>query len=152
LVKAYFDFQFFLDNQKIDSLKLPVAEIKEDIKRLLSNITGISAAFNYEELNNQILPQKIKENLQNGYYYNRSGDIKIIMEPQYTDYKKMGAEHGSFYNYDTHIPLIFYGWNIKPGKSYKNVFITDLAPTICAMLKIQMPNSSIGDVLDVVYQ
>ncbi|MEO5967736.1 MAG: alkaline phosphatase family protein, partial [Ferruginibacter sp.] len=61
LVKAYFDFQFYLDNQKIDSLKLPVAKIKEYIKRLLSNITGISAAFNYDELNNQILPQKIKE-------------------------------------------------------------------------------------------
>ena len=149
LVKAYFDFQFYLNNVKIDSLKLPVAAIKEEIKRILFNIPGISSAFNYEDLNNEVFPFQLKEMMSNGYYKNRSGDIKIIMEPQFTDYKKQGSEHGSFYNYDSHIPLIFFGWNVSAGKSFKRTFITDAAPTISAMLKIQMPNSSIGEVLDV---
>jgi hypothetical protein len=39
------------------------------------------------------------------------------------------------------------GWNVKPGKLYRETYMTDIAPTVAAMLRIQMPNGSIGKVI-----
>jgi hypothetical protein len=40
------------------------------------------------------------------------------------------------------------GWGIKPGKLYRETYMTDIAATIAAMLKIQMPNGSVGKVIE----
>ena len=36
------------------------------------------------------------------------------------------------------------GWGIEHGKSNQVYHMTDIAPTIAAMLHIQMPNGAIG--------
>ena len=50
--------------------------------------------------------------------------------------------------YDSHIPLVWYGWNIKAGKTNREVYMTDIAPTLAAMLRIQMPGGSVGRVIE----
>ncbi len=55
-----------------------------------------------------------------------------------------GTTHGSAYSYDTHVPLMFYGWNIPAKEVSKTVFIVDIAPTIANLLKMNEPNSCIG--------
>jgi hypothetical protein len=49
--------------------------------------------------------------------------------------------------YDSHIPLLWYGWGIKQGATNREVYMTDIAPTLAAMLHIQMPNGCIGKVI-----
>ncbi|MCA6483765.1 MAG: alkaline phosphatase family protein, partial [Chitinophagaceae bacterium] len=56
--------------------------------------------------------------------------------------------HGSPFQYDTHIPLLWYGWGIKKGSSNKMVYMTDIAPTVAALLRIQAPYGNVGNVLD----
>ncbi|MBF1632756.1 MAG: alkaline phosphatase family protein, partial [Prevotella sp.] len=46
--------------------------------------------------------------------------------------------------YDTHIPFLLFGWNVRHGSSNVEAHIVDIAPTICAMLHIQMPNGCVG--------
>jgi arylsulfatase A-like enzyme len=41
--------------------------------------------------------------------------------------------------------LIFIGWNINHGETSKPTSMTDIAPTICSMLHIQMPNACVGN-------
>jgi phosphopentomutase len=55
-----------------------------------------------------------------------------------------GSTHGSWYPYDSHIPLLWMGWGIKQGKSNQTRYMTDIAPTVAALLRIQMPNGAIG--------
>lgn len=55
-----------------------------------------------------------------------------------------GTSHGTTYSYDTHVPLLWYGWDIKPGYTSEPVDITDIAPTIASFLNIMSPNTSIG--------
>ena len=43
---------------------------------------------------------------------------------------------------------VWFGWGVKPGKSNREVYMTDIAPTIAAMLQIQMPNGSVGKVIE----
>ena len=67
--------------------------------------------------------------------------VKLIKMP---DGGKTGTTHGLWNPYDSHIPLVWYGWNIKPGRSTEEVYMTDIAATLAAMLHIQMPNGCVG--------
>jgi len=44
--------------------------------------------------------------------------------------------------------MIFYGWGIKKGKTNKETYMTDIAPTIAALLHIQMPSGTVGNVVE----
>jgi arylsulfatase A-like enzyme len=82
----------------------------------------------------------------NGFNTRRSGDILFEMTQNYlaSGYEKMGTTHGSSCNYDTHVPLIFFGWHVKPGESNEQVFVEDIAPTITNLVHIQEPDATIG--------
>jgi len=58
-----------------------------------------------------------------------------------------GADHTSPYNYDTHVPLAFYGVAFRPGLYATHAEPVDLAPTLSSILGINAPSSSIGRVL-----
>lgn len=95
------------------------------------------------------IPNMIKEQIINGYNRQRSGEITVIpragvfgvYKPN-DNYK--GTSHGEWNPYDAHIPCVFMGWHVKHGATNARTHITDIAPTVCAMLHIQMPNSCIG--------
>ncbi|MBR7094271.1 MAG: alkaline phosphatase family protein, partial [Prevotella sp.] len=91
------------------------------------------------------IPPAIKDRIIMGYNPQRSGDIQIIVRSGYHggDYQQ-GTTHGAWNSYDTHVPFILTGWHIEPGHTNKYVTISDIAPTICALLKIQMPTGCVG--------
>jgi hypothetical protein len=125
--------------------------IKNYIIQKLLQYPGIAHAVDLATLNNFTLPQQVKDMLANGYSPKRSGDIQFIFKPQWFDGWDRGTTHGVWNPYDSHIPLIWYGTGIKPGKLYREVYMTDIAPTLAAMLQIQMPNASIGKVIEEVF-
>jgi len=116
------------------------------IEQLLS-FDGIASAFDLHKIALASIPEKIKTMATNGYNQKRSGDIQFIFKPQWFDGGATGTTHGTWNPYDTHIPLLWFGWGIKQGKTYHEVYMTDIAPTLAALLKIQMPNASIGNVI-----
>ena len=86
--------------------------------------------------------------LQNGYHQKLSGDVLFTLESGVISYDSKGTTHGSGYNYDTHVPLLFYGNGIQPGKTYKRTNVTDIAPTISALLGIALPSGATGTVIE----
>lgn len=146
LVYAITNNQIFLDHKKIDSLKLDTEKIKETIVGFMKKQPGVAFAADMEKLNSSSLPEPIREMAVNGYNYKRSGDIQLILEPQWYGYygSKQGTTHGAWNPYDSHIPLVFMGWGIKHGNTHRTTAMTDIAPTVSALLHIQQPNGSIG--------
>lgn len=94
------------------------------------------------------VPEPIKTRLINGIFKGRSGEITVVTRPQVfgatVSPTYRGTSHGQPMAYDVHIPFVLYGWHINHGESVQPVNITDIAPTICAMLHIQMPDAAIG--------
>jgi hypothetical protein len=87
----------------------------------------------------------VKNAIANGYYPSRSGDIQLIYWPQWiAGFESRGTTHGAWNPYDAHIPLVWYGWHIQPGQSNRRIYMSDIAPTLAAMLHIQMPSGSVG--------
>lgn len=151
LVAAISNSQVFLDHASIAASKRKPDEkvIRKVVIDYLVKQPGISRVIEPDAIATSTLPAVIKESVTNGYYPRRSGDIQLIMEPQWIEgYTQGGTTHGSWNPYDSHIPLIWYGWNIKPGQTNKGTLMTDIAPSIAALLHIQMPSGSIGHVIE----
>jgi hypothetical protein len=74
--------------------------------------------------------------------------VVVTYAPGWIDADKAtGTTHGSSYSYDTHVPLLWYGWKIAQGQSFQTVEITDIATTLALLLDIQAPNGNYGHFL-----
>lgn len=147
VAKKIYDYQLYLNNFKVDSAALNRKELKKFIVDYLKGIPEVWNAYDVDDFAQVTLPPVIREKISNSFYFRRSGDIQYFYKAQYTDYTADGLEHGAWYPYDSHIPLVWFGWNIKPGKTNREVYMTDIAPTIAAMLQVQMPSGCVGKVI-----
>lgn len=147
------NYQLHLNHPALDSAKVDKEDLIEWIVDYISAEPGIDRAFAVEDLNEIPLPDAIRKALNNGYYPPRNGDIQVILKPNYIEaWGNTGTTHGLWNPYDSHIPLLWYGWGIRQGKSNKEVYMTDIAPTIAALLHIQVPNGSVGKVITEVFK
>lgn len=146
LVISLMNYQVHLNYAAIDKAKLDEEKIKKSIIKMLRHEDGVAYVVDMEGGENMMVPAEIREKIINGYNRKRSGAIQIITEPQWYDGtpRSTGTTHGTWTPYDSHIPLVFMGWGIKHGTSNKTVDITDIAPTISALLHVMEPNGSIG--------
>ena len=149
LIRSISNYQVNFDINKINDRQLDYNAIKKATVIYLQQQPGIAYAVDVAELGIAPVPQPLKTMIANGYNYKRSGAIQIVLNPGWFEgYGKTGTTHGTWNPYDTHIPLLFYGWNIRPGKTNHEIHMTDIAPTISALLHIQMPNGCIGKVIE----
>ena len=148
LVVSDDNYQFTLDDSLIKITKLNKDEISGFIIDFLTKQPSVARAFAINKMMETPLNSTIKEMLVNGYYPIRGGDIQVILHSNWIEsFGSGGTTHGAWAPYDSHIPLLWYGWGIKAGKTNRETYMTDIAPTIAAMLHIQMPSGNIGKVI-----
>jgi arylsulfatase A-like enzyme len=70
----------------------------------------------------------------------------MLQEPYYL-FDAAGTSHGTPYDYDNHVPVIFLGPGIKRGKHSTRIAVNDIAPTLAEILKVEQPSGSIGRIL-----
>jgi predicted AlkP superfamily pyrophosphatase or phosphodiesterase len=141
------NYQLYLDHAKITASGKSREEITDFIISEILSMKEIAGATRLHNNVNINLPQKLRNMVINGYNQKRSGDIQFLFKPGFFDGVNKGTTHGTWNPYDSHIPLVWFGWNIKPGKTNRELYMADIAPTVCAMLKIQMPNACVGSVI-----
>ncbi len=149
LVVSDENYQFHLNHPALDSANMKADEVIDWIIHNLQYEPGIVRLFALKDLNTVPLPATIRNMINNGYYPPRNGDIQIILQPHYIDaWSNTGTTHGLWNPYDAHIPLLWYGWGIKHGKTNRETYMTDIAPTLAALLHIQMPSGTVGKVVE----
>ena len=148
LVEKVSNYQVFLNKEKIESLGFTVNEVAQKITDEVINFDGIYKAVTARTMQTTNFTSGILNSLQNGYNQKFSGDVMMIPNPATLMRGRTGTSHGSGYSYDTHVPIIFYGNGIRQGSSTKRYNITDIAPTIANLLKIEAPNGTSGIVID----
>lgn len=141
--------RIYFDRKSIADAGLELAKVKAKAKQLLEKKENITYVVDYDNAATQPIAQPIRERIINGYNRERGGDLLIITNPGWVncpsspDYK--GTNHGLWNPDDSHIPLIFMGWGITPGATSHPTSMTDIAPSVCSMLHIQMPNACVGN-------
>ncbi|MCL5128657.1 MULTISPECIES: alkaline phosphatase PafA [unclassified Algibacter] len=152
LIENISNNQIFLNREKIKSLNLNLEDVQDVVVNEIINYTNVYKAYTATTMGKASFTVGIEKLLQNGYNQKRSGDVLVLQDPAYISYGKTGSTHGSGLNYDTHVPLLFFGKGIKHGKTVKKTEITDIAPTISALLDINAPNFTIGEPLEFVLE
>lgn len=148
LIRYYDNQQVYLDHKTMEEKKLKSEEIENHIASHFQKKTGVAQVVTATSLKNCDFNSVPRNLVSNGWNPKRSGDVMLNFEPGWVEFGKTGTTHGSPYSYDTHIPLIFYGWRIKPGTNVSEINITDIAPTISMLLNIQFPNGCTGKVIE----
>lgn len=144
IVKTVMNYQVFFNRDVIKSKQLDFDNIKQTVVNVLKEDPSVQYACDMAKASTESIPEEVKSRIINGYNRERSGDVVIILKPNFYAHGMKGTDHGAWNSYDTHIPLVFMGWGIKHGATTKQTFMTDIAPTIAAMLHVQAPNGCVG--------
>lgn len=147
LVTSLMNYQVTYNWKLIEEKKFDLAKIKQTSIRFLETQEGIAYAVDMEAAQTSTIPAVLRERITNGYNRHRSGAVQIILQPAWYSSgaaRPTGTTHSSWNPYDAHIPFVLMGWGVKQGKTSRPVNMTDIAPTLAALLKIQQPNGSIG--------
>ena len=149
LISSSINYHFSFDLKKIAENKLDYDAVKKAAVSFLQKQPGIQFAVDIDHIGNASIPEPIKARIINGYNTKRCGPVMIIPDPGWFQGKAggTGTTHGNWNPYDTHIPLVFMGWGIKHGTTNRNVRMSDISPTLAALLHIQMPNGNVGEVI-----
>lgn len=146
LILSAMNYQVYLNEKAIKAHDLDQDEVSDYLIDLIMENPEVLFAVNRNQFASSSVPEPIKTRIINGNNWKRSGNIQIIMKDgDLSSYSKTGTTHGTWNSYDAHIPLLFMGWGIKHGASNQLYHMTDIAPTVCAMLKIQFPSGTVGE-------
>jgi len=137
--------QIFLNYDYILNKNWNIALIESDIANFLLTKNGIAKVITAENLKSTEFTDGILGDVQRGYNEVRSGDILYVLESGWiSSVFKTGTTHGSPYKYDTHVPLLWYGFGVNTGSSNEAIYTPDIAATIAAILNIQPPSGCMG--------
>jgi predicted AlkP superfamily pyrophosphatase or phosphodiesterase len=138
----------YLNHTIIQNRKIPEAEIYSVARTalLLNPLLHVARVYTRDQLENGVAGDFIARAEMNGFNPKRSGDIAVVLEPGYLP-GHSGTSHFSPYAYDRHVPVLFMGPGIKPGRYDGTIQPNDIAPTLASMLDIQTPSGSSGRVL-----
>lgn len=143
-IEAVINYQVYLSDNISDTL---MPAVTDTVIKMLMKLPYVANAVDLKKLNIASLTAVQKNMLINGYNQKLSGDIQFILKPQWVEGSDKGTTHGSWNPYDSHIPLLWYGWGVNKGHTNRETEMTDIAATLAALLHIQMPSGCIGKVV-----
>ena len=138
-----------LDAKLIASKSLDRRVVDAEARRLLLTEAGIVAAFSRTEIEGNALPPDTPylAAVRNTWYSGRSADIQVVVKPYWLfgSTQSTGTTHGSPHEYDSHVPILFYGprW-FGAGRIEAKVEVVDIAPTLARLLGIGPPATAEG--------
>lgn len=150
-VSHYDNQQVYLNRDLIKSKKIDLKNIQDKVVEFTRDFEGVADVIPAYQMATIALGNLMFQKIQRGYDYDRSGDVLLVLEPQWIDDDKAlkgGTTHGSSYAYDTHVPFIIMGKGIFAGGTNQEASITDIAPTLANYLRIMEPSGCTGKVLD----
>lgn len=144
--------QIWLNWEGLAKAKIKTEDVVRVVKKHLKGERGVYDVLTREEL--FLLPAEYPfvQEIRRGIHPRRSGDIIYLLDPAWhaddRTFATGGTTHGSPYAYDTHVPLLWWGARVQPGETFVPVSITDIAPTLAAILRIMEPNGTTGKVIE----
>ena len=147
LVLDYSNFNLFFNKEIIKNKVLDLSKVKLAFKEYLLTQEQVKTVYTEEEILANSGSDLYLDFIAKGYDATQNGDLVVLDKPAFIEYGATGTSHGTVYSYDTHVPLLFYGWKIPKGETSDKKYITEIAPTIAQKIKVAFPNGSECEVL-----
>lgn len=129
----------------------------EAVARALEALPFIAGAYNRTELAaTGASPDSVLRLLRNSFHPDRMKadlsrrDVLPIGTPgTYMSSAETGTGHGTPWFYDRHVPLVFLGATVEPGRHSRMARTVDVAPTLARIGGIAAPDDRDGELLPV---
>jgi hypothetical protein len=148
LIEACNGQEIYLNHTLIKKHKINKDRLVREIIEMLPEVSGVKKAYSVEDLLAGRHHNEFAKRLSKNYSDVLSGDIYIEPKPGWTtktvNEKKMNVLNSCSYN----LPLLLYGWGMNEETRYERININDICPTICDILKINIPATSKGVILN----
>lgn len=149
LISSYFHPYIYLDTEAIEKAGQSKADVERAVADEVMKLPGVALALSSSALASGAYPEMpIIRSVLNNFNPSRSGDVFVVFEPHsFTndfDGLTVTAHHGSPWNYDTFVPMIFAGQGIEPRSVSRRVETVDLATTLAVLLGTKPPSGSAG--------
>lgn len=138
------DFALYFNQDLIGQKKLDPGEVERTAADAARRVAHVFRAYPGDLLASGVaMEDLVGRRVANGFYAPRSPDLYVLLEP-YWLYGTRGTTHGTTFTYDAHVPVIFMGPGIKPGRFHQPIAVNDVAPTLATYLDIETPSGSVG--------
>jgi hypothetical protein len=137
-----------LSSAAIQGRKIDEAEeerVAADALRALPHVFRVYTRM--QLLSGAILEDKVGIRVRNGFNAARSADLVVIPDPYWMT-GASGTTHGTPFDYDSHVPVMFLGGQVRAGRYNRNIAVNDIAPTLATLLDVETPSGSVGRVLE----
>ena len=152
LIQSFFPPYLYLNHKMIKDKGLILEEVQQAVADELMSIKGVALAVSSTTLNSNKLPDTyLNRAALRNFNSKRSGDILILFQPHYSinhfHGEKLAAVHGGPWEYDTFVPIVFAGGNIKQQRISRPIEPIDIAPTLAEIMKTNSPSGASGSPL-----
>jgi predicted AlkP superfamily pyrophosphatase or phosphodiesterase len=131
----------YLNLRTLQRLNLKQEDVEAKLAEWLKKQTGIQTAYPRSELLKGV-PQDdaIGQAVYRSFHPDRSGDVTIVVKPYYQVTPFLtGTGHGTPHSYDTHVPLLVFGPDIRPGARKDKVVPQTVAAVLAQAIGIKPP-------------
>lgn len=145
-VKGYNEKQIYLNRTLIEDAKIPLDEVQKKVARFIVQFSGVASAYPYSVFETSDFGNGNMKRIINDFSPQRSGDVIVTLNSGWVEKEdSYVASSNSPYEYDTHVPLIWYGWSMNRATITRKVNLTDIAATLSWLCKIPLPNACTGE-------
>lgn len=145
-VKGYSERQIFLNRTLIEDARLSLDDVQKKVARFLVQFTGVEAAYPYSAFEANDFGNGNLKRIINNFSPQRSGDVIVTLNPGWVEKEAdYVTNHNSPYEYDSHVPLVWYGWIVNRASVSRKVNMTDIAATLSTLCKVPYPNACTGE-------
>jgi predicted AlkP superfamily pyrophosphatase or phosphodiesterase len=157
LIEKYSHPYLYLSPEVLNDTGINRQELEKAVVQELSKFPGVSLAVSSSALQEGNLPDTyLHRSVLKNFNAKRSGDIYIVFEPNWfiNDFGKLkvASTHGSPWRYDTFVPIVFAGMELKPARVNRRVYTVDIAPTLAAFIGVKPPSGSVGQILPEIFE
>jgi len=145
------NMNIYLDVDQMKTDKVSKENVVSFIAKEVQSWENVKRVFTGDQLYNSSVDDEWMDMVRKGYHHSESGDVIFMLEPGFlpkhidSESARKGTSHGSAFNYDTHVPLLWYGKGVPSQEVLRKVNVTDVAATLAHLLYLQMPNSTTGE-------
>lgn len=144
---------FALDYEEAMAKGMTKDQLQKKLAAAVDTLPFVADVFTTNMLTANTHQKEYLDFFKNNYRDDRGTEMKIrYYENVLVEGGKNGTSHGTVYEYDTHVPVIFMGPQVRPGDYSQKAGVVDIAPTLARMLNVDIPKDIDGKPLDYIFK
>lgn len=138
---------YHLNLELLAKLKIAPENAAAAVRDALLAFPSIGSSYTRAQLSGEAPLDWIGDSMRLSYFPGRSPDVMYVLKPYFMEKSTAGTTHGVPYDYDTHVPVSFWGAGVPKARRNERVGVDDIAPTLANVLGVPRPPQAQGRVL-----